>query len=226
MNALEAIVLGVVQGLTEFLPISSSGHLILVPWLGDIRYLQDHPDFNKTFDVALHLGTLIGVVAYFRVEVRMMVEGGVGARAPPSRRDRVWPSRPAHRHRHRPGGDRRRAGRGLDRRPPRGAVADRDLPRRLRPVARLRRPAARAARDRVALDARRPEGGARAGARARARGLALRDHDHGRALAGPHPRRGRPLRLLPPHSRDGGRHRVQGRRAWPWMASRPARPGR
>ena len=77
MNALEAILLGVVQGLTEFLPISSSGHLILVPWLGDIRYLQDHPDFNKTFDVALHLGTLVGVVAYFRAEVVMMVEGAV-----------------------------------------------------------------------------------------------------------------------------------------------------
>src|SRR4051794_10839516 len=77
MNSLEAILLGVVQGLTEFLPISSSGHLILVPWLGDIRYLQDHPDFNKTFDVALHLGTLVGVVAYFRLEVRLMLEGVV-----------------------------------------------------------------------------------------------------------------------------------------------------
>jgi undecaprenyl-diphosphatase len=75
MNALEAILLGVVQGLTEFLPISSSGHLILVPWLGDITYLKDHEDFNKTFDVALHLGTLVGVVAYFRLEVRLMLEG-------------------------------------------------------------------------------------------------------------------------------------------------------
>ena len=75
MNSLEAILLGIVQGLTEFLPISSSGHLILVPWLGDIRYLQDHPDFNKTFDVALHLGTLVGVVSYFRLEVKLMLEG-------------------------------------------------------------------------------------------------------------------------------------------------------
>jgi undecaprenyl-diphosphatase len=62
----QAFVLGIVQGLTELLPISSSGHLILVPWLADWRYLEENPDFNKTFDVALHLGTLIAVVAYFR----------------------------------------------------------------------------------------------------------------------------------------------------------------
>jgi undecaprenyl-diphosphatase len=66
MNELQALLLGVVQGLTEFLPISSSGHLILVPWVLDFHYLEQHPDFNKTFDVALHLGTLTAVVAYFR----------------------------------------------------------------------------------------------------------------------------------------------------------------
>jgi hypothetical protein len=61
----QALVLGIVQGATELLPVSSSGHLILVPWAGGWHYLQDHPDFNKTFDVALHLGTLIAVVIYF-----------------------------------------------------------------------------------------------------------------------------------------------------------------
>jgi undecaprenyl-diphosphatase len=61
----QALVLGIVQGLTELLPISSSGHLILVPWLADWHYLEAHPDFNKTFDVALHLGTLLAVVVYF-----------------------------------------------------------------------------------------------------------------------------------------------------------------
>src|SRR5215208_5319051 len=77
MNALEAILLGIVQGLTEFLPISSSGHLILVPWLGDITYLRDHPEFNKTFDVALHLGTLVAVIGYFGAEVMQMIRGAV-----------------------------------------------------------------------------------------------------------------------------------------------------
>jgi undecaprenyl-diphosphatase len=69
MSNLEALLLGVVQGLTEFLPISSSGHLIIVPWLQDYTFLEQHEAFNKTFDVALHAGTLIAAIAYFRVEV-------------------------------------------------------------------------------------------------------------------------------------------------------------
>jgi undecaprenyl-diphosphatase len=65
----QAFVLGVVQGLTELLPISSSAHLILVPWLGDWTFLKEHDEFNQTFDVGLHLGTLVAVVVYFRKEI-------------------------------------------------------------------------------------------------------------------------------------------------------------
>lgn len=61
----QALILGITQGATELLPVSSSGHLILVPWAAGWHYLQDNPEFNKTFDVALHLGTLIAVVLYF-----------------------------------------------------------------------------------------------------------------------------------------------------------------
>ena len=65
----QALVLGLVQGFTELLPISSSGHLILVPWLGEWTYLEQHDEFNQTFDVALHLGTLVAVVFYFRRDI-------------------------------------------------------------------------------------------------------------------------------------------------------------
>src|SRR3954470_13643774 len=69
MSELEALLLGIVQGLTEFLPISSSGHLILVPWLQDYTFLENNEKFNKTFDVALHAGTLVAAISYFRHEV-------------------------------------------------------------------------------------------------------------------------------------------------------------
>ena len=68
----QALILGLVQGATELLPISSSGHLILVPWLGDWEYLKENDLFNQTFDVSLHLGTLIAVVAYFRHDLMQL----------------------------------------------------------------------------------------------------------------------------------------------------------
>ena len=75
MSELEALLLGIVQGLTEFLPISSSGHLILVPWLQDYTFLKDNESFNKTFDVALHVGTLVAVLSYFWRDLVAMAAG-------------------------------------------------------------------------------------------------------------------------------------------------------
>jgi undecaprenyl-diphosphatase len=68
---LHAIVLGSTQGLSEFLPISSSGHLILVPWLFGWKELTgpENADFNKTFDVALHVGTIAATLLYFRKDL-------------------------------------------------------------------------------------------------------------------------------------------------------------
>jgi undecaprenyl-diphosphatase len=76
MPILHAIVLGITQGLSEFLPISSSGHLRLVPWLFSWDDFAGAESLEKTFDVALHLGTLIGAVAYFRRDVVRYVGAG------------------------------------------------------------------------------------------------------------------------------------------------------
>ena len=76
MPIFHAIVLGLVQGLSEFLPISSSGHLLLVPWLFDWHDF-DNSEIEKAFDVALHLGTLVAVVGYFRHELVVYVRDGV-----------------------------------------------------------------------------------------------------------------------------------------------------
>ena len=63
MSIIESIILGIVQGVGEFLPISSSAHLILVRFLFNMQALD--PAFEKAFDVALHFGTLIAVIFVF-----------------------------------------------------------------------------------------------------------------------------------------------------------------
>lgn len=69
MEILQAFVLAVVQGITEFLPISSSAHLILVP------LLTDWDDQGLVFDVAVHLGSLLAVLIYYRAEIGRLIIG-------------------------------------------------------------------------------------------------------------------------------------------------------
>ena len=76
MPIFHAIVLGLVQGLTEFLPVSSSGHLLLVPWLMGWNDFAD-VSVEKAFDVALHLGTLIAVVGFFRKDLAKYIQDGL-----------------------------------------------------------------------------------------------------------------------------------------------------
>ncbi len=76
MSILHAIVLGIVQGLTEFLPISSSGHLEIVPWLFNWND-YDTPATAKAFDTALHLGTLVAVFIFLRRELVVYLRAGV-----------------------------------------------------------------------------------------------------------------------------------------------------
>lgn len=71
MTTLHIIVLAIVQGLTEFLPISSSGHLVLVP------YLVEWTDQGLAFDVAVHFGSLIAVVVFFREDIVGLLRGSV-----------------------------------------------------------------------------------------------------------------------------------------------------
>ena len=68
-TSLQALLLGVVQGLTEFLPVSSSAHLILARAF----FGFDGDKFGLAFDVACHLGTLVAVLIYFRLEIARMV---------------------------------------------------------------------------------------------------------------------------------------------------------
>ncbi|HLE44848.1 MAG TPA: undecaprenyl-diphosphate phosphatase [Methylomirabilota bacterium] len=74
MSPLHALVLGVIQGVTEFLPISSSGHLILVP------ALLGWPDQGLAFDAAVHLGTAVALLCYFAPELGRLAAGTLSGR--------------------------------------------------------------------------------------------------------------------------------------------------
>ena len=69
MPLLDLLILALIQGVTEFLPISSSGHLILLP------ALTGGEDQGVVLDVAVHVGTLVAVVWYFRADVAVAVRG-------------------------------------------------------------------------------------------------------------------------------------------------------
>lgn len=80
MNALHAVVLGTVQGLTEFLPVSSSAHLALFPWFLGWR------DQGLAFDVALHWGTLLSLVVYFREDLAGFAKAALSGKDSAERR--------------------------------------------------------------------------------------------------------------------------------------------
>ncbi len=73
MDLFQAILLGIVQGLTEFIPISSSAHLIIIPWLFDWR------DPGLAFDVALHLGTLVALLWFFASDWVRLIRAGLAS---------------------------------------------------------------------------------------------------------------------------------------------------
>ena len=95
MTIEQIIVLAVVQGITEFLPISSSGHLILVP------QLMHWPDQGQFVDVMTHLGTLLAVLIYFWRDVWRLIQGTL--RAVHGQGHRRRPARHLYRARHHPG---------------------------------------------------------------------------------------------------------------------------
>ena len=91
MPILHAIILGLVQGFSEFLPISSSGHLALVPWLfgwNDFADVANGDSIEKAFDTALHLGTLVAVLFYLRTELIGYVREGIRIVVSPKRADK------------------------------------------------------------------------------------------------------------------------------------------
>ncbi|MGB3166900.1 MAG: undecaprenyl-diphosphate phosphatase [Alteraurantiacibacter sp.] len=87
MTFLQLLLIAIVQGITEFLPISSSGHLILIPTF------TDFPDQGPLIDVAVHVGSLLAIMVYFFKDVVMLARGGfasVGLGEAPAARRLFW----------------------------------------------------------------------------------------------------------------------------------------
>ena len=87
MTILQLIIIAVVQGITEFLPISSSGHLILIP------FFTDFPDQGPLIDVAVHVGSLLAIITYFFKDVVLLARGGfasIGIGQAPEARKLFW----------------------------------------------------------------------------------------------------------------------------------------
>ncbi len=176
MPIYQAIILGIVQGLSEFLPISSSGHLLLVPWLAGWEELD--PSIKKSFDVALHLGTLVAVVGYFWRDVSTYVVEGTKLvfvrKVPPTTDGKlawlfVLATLPAA-----------AVGstvRGPDRQPSRHPDDHRHLADRVRHLARDRRPHARPTQGRGVPSQGRAARRCRTGAGAQPRHVTIGHHD-------------------------------------------------
>lgn len=76
LTLLQAVILGIIQGATEFIPISSSAHLIIVPWL----FGWNNPALSSlSFDVSLHLGTLLAVLSYFAADWVRLIRAGIAS---------------------------------------------------------------------------------------------------------------------------------------------------
>lgn len=88
MTFIQQLLIAVIQGVTEFLPISSSGHLILIPKLTDL------PDQGPLIDVAVHIGSLLAIIIYFWRDVRGLAQGGFATvgigKAPEQRNLFLW----------------------------------------------------------------------------------------------------------------------------------------
>ncbi|WP_340588404.1 undecaprenyl-diphosphate phosphatase [Erythrobacter alti] len=87
MTILQLLLIAIVQGITEFLPISSSGHLILIP------HLTDFPDQGPLIDVAVHVGSLLAIIVYFFKDVVVLARGGfasIGIGSAPAERRLFW----------------------------------------------------------------------------------------------------------------------------------------